>query len=153
MYLVGLGAICKRTSWKDLPVVKHTLGEGLASGVGPKVSCEPEGLVDGQVGLDDEHGGAGGLCLLEHVTSPPVEHTVDSSNCVLRALQRKMINNQKQIFWQNFNRKRVKFSSELLCNGQSLNTRESTYVYGSIRSSMVPLEVVNISILVGKYFC
>ena len=98
MYLVGLGAICKRTSWKDLPVVKHALGEGLASSVGPKVSCEPEGLVDRQVGLDDEHGGAGGLCLLEHVTSPPVEHTVDSSNCVLRALQRKMVNNQKQIF-------------------------------------------------------
>ena len=29
---------------------------GLASGVGPEVSCEPEGLVDGQVGLDNEHG-------------------------------------------------------------------------------------------------
>ena len=86
-------------------MVEYALGEGLATGVGPEVSCEPEGLVDGQVGLDDEHGGAGGLCLLEHVTSPPVEHTVDSSNCVLRALQRKMINNQKQIFWQNFQQK------------------------------------------------
>merc|ERR1712091_519021 len=81
-----LGAIGKGASWKDLPVIENTLGEGLASGVGPQVSCEPVGLVDGQVGLDDEHGGAGGLCLLEHVTSPPVEHTVDSSNCVLRAL-------------------------------------------------------------------
>ena len=60
---------------------------GLASGVGPEVSCEPEGLVDGQVGLDNEHGGAGGLGLLEHVSSPPVEHSVDTTNCVLRALK------------------------------------------------------------------
>ena len=87
MYLVGLGAIRKGTSRKDLPVVKHALGEGLASCVGPEVGGEPEGLVDGQVGLDDEHGGAGGLGLLEHVASPPVQHSVDTSNCVLRALK------------------------------------------------------------------
>ena len=67
-------------------MVEYALGEGLATGVGPKVSCEPEGLVDGQVGLDDEHGGAGGLRLLEHVASPSVEHTVDTSHSVLRTL-------------------------------------------------------------------
>ena len=54
--LVGLGAIQKGTSWKDLPVVEHALAEGFASGVGLEVSCEPEGLVDEQVGLDNEPG-------------------------------------------------------------------------------------------------
>ena len=87
MYLVGLGAIRKGTAWKDLPVVKHALWESLAPGVGPQVSCEAKGLVDGQVGLDHEHGGAGSLSLLEDVSSSPVEHPVDSTNCILRALQ------------------------------------------------------------------
>ena len=86
-YLVGLGAVGKGASRKNLPMVEHALWEGLASSVGPQVSGEAEGLVDRQVGLDDEHGGAGGLRLLEHVTSPSVQHTVDSSNCVLRALK------------------------------------------------------------------
>ena len=86
-YLVGLGAVGKGASRKNLPVVEHALWEGLAPSVGPQVSGEAEGLVDRQVGLDDEHGGAGGLRLLEHVTSPSVQHTVDSSNCVLRALK------------------------------------------------------------------
>ena len=72
-------------------MIEHALGEGLASSVGPEVSCEPEGLVDGQVGLDNEHGGAGGLGLLEHVSSPPVEHSVDTTNCVLRALKTKYL--------------------------------------------------------------
>ena len=102
IHLVGLGAIGKGASWEDLPVVEYALGEGLATGVGPKVSCEPEGLVDGQVGLDDEHGGAGGLRLLEHVASPSVEHTVDSSNCVLGALKRKTVSNQKPTLQQHF---------------------------------------------------
>ena len=88
-HLVGLGAVGKRASRKNLPVVEHALWEGLASSVGPQVSGEAEGLVDRQVGLDDEHGGAGGLRLLEHVTSPSVQHTVDSSNCVLRALKQR----------------------------------------------------------------
>ena len=91
MYLVGLGAIRKGTAWKDLPVVKHALRESLAPGVGPQVGCEPEGLVDGEVGLDHEHGGAGSLCLLKHVPSPPVQHPVDSTNSILRALKTKQL--------------------------------------------------------------
>ena len=86
-HLVGLGALGKGASRKNLPVVEHALWEGLASCVGPQVSGEAEGFVDRQVRLDDEHGGAGRLRLLEHVTSPSVQHTVDSSNCVLRALK------------------------------------------------------------------
>ena len=46
MYLVGLGAIRKGTAWKNLPVVKHALWEGLTPGVGPQVGCEAKGLVD-----------------------------------------------------------------------------------------------------------
>merc|ERR1719430_149891 len=84
--LVGLGAIRKGAAWKNLPVVKHALWEGLTPGVGPQVSCEAEGLVDRKVGLDHEHGGAGSLCLLEDVSSSPVQHSVDSTDCVLRAL-------------------------------------------------------------------
>ena len=50
-YLVGLGAVGKGASRKNLPVVEHALWEGLASSVGPQVSGEAEGLVDRQVGL------------------------------------------------------------------------------------------------------
>ena len=45
-YLVGLGAVGKGASRKNLPVVEHALWEGLASCVGPQVSGEAEGFVD-----------------------------------------------------------------------------------------------------------
>merc|ERR1711936_1161385 len=77
-------------------MVEHALGEGLASGVGPQVGGEAEGLVDGQVGLDDKHGGARGLSLLEHVTSPPVQHSVDTSDSVLRALNLDLVDGLQQ---------------------------------------------------------
>ena len=50
------------------------------------LSGETEGLVDRQVGLDDEHGGAGGLGLLEHMSSPPVQDSVESHNSILVTL-------------------------------------------------------------------
>ena len=53
VYLVGLGAISKGTAWKDLPVVKHTLWEGLASSVGPQVSCEHGGVEHSPGGGDN----------------------------------------------------------------------------------------------------
>merc|ERR1719270_908595 len=54
---------------------------------GPRLQPLPLlALLHNLVGLDDEHGGAGGLRLLENVTSPSVQYAVDSSNCVLRAL-------------------------------------------------------------------
>ena len=58
----------------------------LSTGVRPKVGGEAKGLVDGQVGLHHEHGGAGGLCLLEHVTTTPFLNSVDTAHGVLRAL-------------------------------------------------------------------
>ena len=96
-YLVGLGTIGKGASRKNLPVVEHALWEGLASSVGPQVSGEAEGLVDRQVGLDNKHGGSWGLGLLEHVASPSVQHTVDSSNSVFRTLKRKYFKNIQNI--------------------------------------------------------
>lgn len=38
--------------------------------------------------LDVEHGGSDNLGLLEHVSTPAVQHAVDASNGVLRALKR-----------------------------------------------------------------
>merc|ERR1712123_329789 len=67
-------------------MIEHALWEGLASGVGSQVSGEAEGLVDRQVSLDDEHRGSWSLSLLKHVSSPPVQDSVDTSNCVLWAL-------------------------------------------------------------------
>ena len=89
--LERLGALAQWISWENLPVVKHALGEGLATGVGSQVSGEAEGLVDRQVGLDDEHGCSWGLSFLKHVSSPSVQDSVDTSNSVLRALKVKMV--------------------------------------------------------------
>lgn len=96
--LVRLGALLEWISGENLPVVKHTLREGLASGVGSQVSGEAEWLVDRQVGLDNKHGGSWGLGLLEHVASPSVQHTVDSSNSVFRTLKRKYFKNIQNIW-------------------------------------------------------
>lgn len=38
--VTGLGSRGHGVSWEDLPVVKHTLWEGLATGVGTKVCSE-----------------------------------------------------------------------------------------------------------------
>ena len=73
-------------------MIKHALKEGLSTGVRTKISGETKGLVDRQVGLDDEHWGSGGLSLLENVSSPSVQNSVDTSNCVLGALDFNLIN-------------------------------------------------------------
>ncbi len=36
----GSAALLEGISWQDLPMVKHTLREGLASGVGTQISSE-----------------------------------------------------------------------------------------------------------------
>ena len=48
-----------------------------------------EGLVDGQVGLNDEHGSSGGLRLLEDVATPTIEDTVNTADSVFRTLKRR----------------------------------------------------------------
>ena len=45
-----------------------------------------EGLIDGEVGLDDEHGCAHDLALLKNVSSSPVQDTIDTTYGHLRAL-------------------------------------------------------------------
>ena len=57
-----------------------------------------EGLVDGQVGLDDEHGSSGCLGLLEDVTTTSVQDSVDSTDCVLRAL--KVLHDKRLIMYK-----------------------------------------------------
>ena len=86
--LEGLALLLERVAGHDLPVVEHALREGLAAGVGAQVGGEAEGLVDGQVGLDVEHGGAGHLGLLEDVTAAAVQHAVDAADGVLGALEK-----------------------------------------------------------------
>ena len=57
-----------------------------------EASERTEGLVDGQVGLDDEHGSSGGLGLLEDVATATVEDTIDASDSVLGTLKEKQQN-------------------------------------------------------------
>lgn len=72
-------------------MVEHALREGLSTGVGAEVSCEAERLVDRQVCLHHEHGRACDLRLLEHVTTTPVEYSVDTSHGYLGTLKDKEI--------------------------------------------------------------
>lgn len=45
-----------------------------------------KGLIDRQVGLDDEHGGTSHLGLLKDMTPLPVQDTVDATNHLFRTL-------------------------------------------------------------------
>ena len=69
-------------------MVKDALRESLSAGVAAKIGSEAERLVDGQVGLDNEHGRAHNLHFFENVTTTTVQHAVDASDGDLRALQR-----------------------------------------------------------------
>ena len=51
-----------------------------------EIGGESEGLGNGEVSLDGEHGGSGPLLLSEDVSTTPVKDSVDSSDGVLRAL-------------------------------------------------------------------
>lgn len=83
---VGLGGGFARVSRQDLPVVEHALREGLSTSVGTQVSGETERLVDGQVGLHNEHRSTSDLRLLEYVTTTSVQDTVDTTHSYLRTL-------------------------------------------------------------------
>lgn len=62
-----------------------------------------EGLHDRQVSLDDTHGCSHDTGLLEHVTTSPGQHTVDSTHCNLGALQSR----QEIIEYINQHKKKV----------------------------------------------
>lgn len=68
-------------------MIEDALREGLTASIGTQISCESKGFVDRQIGLHYEHGSACHLRLLEHVTAPPVQNTVDSAHSHLGTLQ------------------------------------------------------------------
>ena len=67
-------------------MVEHGLGERLATGLRTELAVEAERLHDGQVGLDREHGRSGTLLFAEDLATTLVEHGVDTTDRVLRAL-------------------------------------------------------------------
>lgn len=71
---------------QDLPVIEHALWESLTASVGAQISGEAERFVYGKVSLNYEHGSTRHLLFLKHVTSPTVQHAVNSTDCYLRAL-------------------------------------------------------------------
>jgi hypothetical protein len=77
------GVVERRATLENLPVVEDQLREGLTGGVGSKIGGETEGLVDGKVSLDVEQRGTNTLGLLENVTSPAGEDTVDTTHSLL----------------------------------------------------------------------
>lgn len=125
-----LGGDLEGISGEGLPVVEHTLREGLATSIGAQISRETleekilisimaknilqhynkakwrrkgffffffslvwnsvltERLVYRQVSLDHKHGCSRDLGLVKHMPTFPVQHTIDATNHLLRALER-----------------------------------------------------------------
>ena len=74
------------TAIHSLPMIEDTLGEGLSGGMRAKLSIESEGLGDGKVSLDGEHGGTRTLLLGEDLSTTLVQATVDTADGVFWAL-------------------------------------------------------------------
>jgi hypothetical protein len=81
-FVTGFGGV----SVHGLPVIEHTLREGLSASVRSKIGGEAEGLHDRQVSSELHHGGARSLFLREHNTSSSSEHTVAATDSILRHL-------------------------------------------------------------------
>jgi hypothetical protein len=82
--LTDQGGVVKwRATLENLPMVEDLLWEGLATSAGTEIGGETERLVDGKVGLDVEERSTNTLVLLEDVTSPSGEHTVDTTHSLL----------------------------------------------------------------------
>lgn len=74
------------TAVHGLPMIEDTLGEGLSGGMRAELSVESEGLGDGEVSLDGEHGRSGALLLGEDLSTALVQATVDTADGVFWAL-------------------------------------------------------------------
>lgn len=85
-HFLNLATFVERRSVHQLPVVEDGLREGLTGGRATEVSVEAEGFHDREVGLDREHGSSWALFFREDLATTPVEHRVDTTNGVLRAL-------------------------------------------------------------------
>jgi hypothetical protein len=82
--LTGEGGWVKcRATREMLPMVEDLLWEGLSTSGGTEIGGETEGLVDGKVRLDVEERSTNTLGLLENVTSPAGEDTVDTTHSLL----------------------------------------------------------------------
>lgn len=84
--LVRSSAEFHRVTRQDLPVIEHALWESLTTGVGAQIGSEAEGFVYGKVRFNYEHGSTRHLLFFEHVTSPTIQHAVDTTDRYLRAL-------------------------------------------------------------------
>jgi hypothetical protein len=71
-----------------LPVIKHALREGLASGGRAQRGREAERFAHGQVGLEVEDGRPWALHLLKHVAALLVQHGVDAAQCLAKGTDR-----------------------------------------------------------------
>lgn len=74
------------TSVHNFPVIEHTLWECLTSSRCTKLAVETERFHDREISLDSEHGCTDPLLFAEDLTTTLVEHTIDSTDSTLRAL-------------------------------------------------------------------
>jgi len=81
-----LAAFLESGAVHGLPMIEDTLGEGLSGGVRAELSVESEGLSDGEVSLDCEHGCSRALLLGEDLSTTLVQATVDTTDGVFWAL-------------------------------------------------------------------
>ena len=78
--------MARLTAAHQFPVVEDRLRERLSSGRCTELAIETERLHHRKVGLDREHRRADTLLLAEDLATTLVEHRVDTTDSVLRAL-------------------------------------------------------------------
>ena len=74
------------TSIHDLPMVEHTLGEGLSGSMRPQFSIKSKGFGDREVCFNREHWRSWPLLLAVHLTTSLVEAAVNTTDGIFRAL-------------------------------------------------------------------
>jgi hypothetical protein len=85
-HLLQLASLIQRRAIHEFPVVKHRLRERLSTSCLPKITVEAERLHHRQICLHCEHRCANTLLLGEHLSSPLVQHRIDTANSVLGTL-------------------------------------------------------------------
>ena len=74
------------TAIHDLPMVKHTLGEGLTGSMRPQFTIETEWFGDGQVGFHGKHRCSRPLFLTEDLSTAFIQATVNTADGVFGTL-------------------------------------------------------------------
>jgi hypothetical protein len=85
-HVLQLASLIQRCAVHELPVVEHRLRERLSTSCLPKITVEAERLHHRQICLHCEHRCADTLLLGEYLSSPLVQHRIDTANSVLGAL-------------------------------------------------------------------